>query len=106
LLLSLIVLRLAYWQIIQGSRLRTEARSQYSERAVSENRRGEIISADNAALVINEPIYNIGVYLPGFSGSPSELPTRVSEVLDYEILDPLVATDPARSPLAMLQLKE
>lgn len=103
---AVIVLRLAYWQLIRGSELRAAARSQYSDKDVEITKRGEIYTADGAALVINRPIYNLGVYLPGFTGDVRTLPDLLAPLLDYEITDPLIATDTARAPLKLLELKE
>ncbi len=106
LLLSAITLRLAYWQLVRGGELRAEARKQYSDRSVEITKRGEIVSSDGAALVLNRPVYNLGVYLPGFSGDLRTLPDVVSSQLEYEITDPIIATDPARAPLYLTELRE
>lgn len=104
-LLAVIVLRLAYWQIVRGADLRAEARAQYSDKDIEVSRRGEIITSDQSALVINRPVYNLGVYLPGFTGDTHALPGMVSSLLEYEITDPEVATDPARAPLRLEEMK-
>ena len=104
-LLSVITLRLSYWQLVRGTELRAEARKQYSDKSIEITKRGEIISADNAALVINRPIYNLGVYLPGFTGDVKHLPEDIGNLLEYEITDPLIATDSIRAPLYLTELK-
>ena len=104
--LALITLRLAYWQLFRGTELRAEARKQYSDRNIEITKRGEILSADDAALVINRPVYNLGVYLPGFSGDARILPDLVSNLLEYDITDPAIATDSLRAPLYLAELKE
>lgn len=105
LLLSTVTLRLAYWQLIRGTELRAEARNQYSDRDIEITKRGDIVTADNASLVINRPVYNLGVYLPGFKGETRSLPETISSVLEYEITDPVIATDSLRAPLYLTELK-
>lgn len=104
--LTTIIARLAYWQIYRGSELRAEARNQYSDRDVEISKRGEITTADNSPLVINRPVYDVGVYLPGFTGDIRTLPDLVSSQLEYEINDPVIATDSLRAPLYLAELKE
>lgn len=104
--LTTIIARLAYWQIYRGSELRAEARNQYSDRDVEISKRGEITTADNSPLVINRPVYDVGVYLPGFIGDIRTLPDLVSSQLEYEINDPVIATDSLRAPLYLAELKE
>jgi stage V sporulation protein D (sporulation-specific penicillin-binding protein) len=104
-LLGVILLRLAYWQIVRGGQLRAAARSQYSDKDVEISKRGEIITSDESALVINRPVYNLGVYLPGFTGDVHGIPSLIGNVLEYEITDPAIATDPARAPLKLTELK-
>ncbi len=105
LLLAVITLRLAYWQLVRGGELRAEARRQYSDKAIEITKRGEIISADGAALVLNRPVYNLGVYLPGYTGEVQALPTLLSQALEYEITDPAIATDSLRAPLYLAELQ-
>lgn len=105
-ILGAIVLRLAYWQIIRGPSLSAQAKSQYSSKNIESGKRGEIISSDGSMLVINKPIYNLGVYLPGFSEIPANLPEIISSNLEYEIQDPAVATDAAKYLLTLNDLKD
>jgi cell division protein FtsI/penicillin-binding protein 2 len=106
LLLAAVTIRLAYWQLIRGTELRAEARKQYSDRDIEITKRGEIVTEDGAALVINRPVYNLGVYLPGFTGESRTLPDLLAPQLEYEITDPMIATDSLRAPLYLTELKE
>ncbi len=105
-LLVTIILRLGYWSILRGPSLRTEARAQYSDRDISTSKRGDIRASDGSPLVINKPIYNVGVYLPTYSDKPSDLPALISSLLEYEINDPVIATDPARAVVKLTELKQ
>lgn len=105
LLLSFIIVRLAYWQLIKGGELKAEAKDQYSARKTSTGLRGNIITSDNAPLVVNRPIYNLGVYLPGFTDNIQQLPDLISPLLDYEITDPIIATDAAKAVIKTEELK-
>jgi cell division protein FtsI/penicillin-binding protein 2 len=52
-----IVGRLFYWQIIHGESLRVSAAKQYAQDINIEAKRGEIMTADGSALVVNQPAY-------------------------------------------------
>jgi cell division protein FtsI/penicillin-binding protein 2 len=51
----LIVIRLFYWMIIQGPKLRLEAESQYFHQLPLPAQRGVILAQDGSPLVINQP---------------------------------------------------
>ncbi len=103
-ILTVIILRLAYWQLVRGGELKAEAKDQYSARKTTSGLRGSIITADNAPLVVNRPIYNLGVYLPGFTSETRTLPDLLAPMLEYEIIDPVIATDAARAELKLKEL--
>lgn len=104
LVLSLIVLRLAYWQLVQGPSLRIQARDQYLDATLSSPDRGEIITADGYTLVGNRPVYTLGAYTPALTLSQDELIDRLLPHLTFDINDPAVATDPARSKAKLQEL--
>jgi stage V sporulation protein D (sporulation-specific penicillin-binding protein) len=56
-LLSLIVIRLFYWQVIRGDSLRIEASAQYSQDLILPAHRGAIRSSDGQPLAIDIPSY-------------------------------------------------
>lgn len=95
--LGVIILRLAYWQIIRAPSLRAEARDQYTARDVSDPGRGQIITSDGFPLVVNRPLYNLGLYQPSFRGNTEELIAKVVPLLQFDIDDPAVATDASRA---------
>ena len=105
-ILGVVILRLAYWQIVRGPSLRSAAKIQYSSKNIDLQRRGEILFQDNSPLVINKPIYQIGVYLPGFSGKKSDLSTIISNLQEYTITDPLIATDSVKYNAKIKELQE
>src|SRR3989344_2830583 len=53
----IIVLRLFYWQVVNGENLRKEASLQYSLKFAIPANRGEIITSDRSPLVMNVPSY-------------------------------------------------
>jgi len=101
---GIVVIRLAYWQIIRGPSLRSAAKSQYAAKNVSVGKRGDILASDNSPLVINAPIYQMGVYLPGYPDDPHALPDLVAPLLEYEITDPVVATDSVKAEIRRKEL--
>lgn len=103
-ILGIVVIRLAYWQIIRGPALRSAAKSQYATKNVSVGKRGDILASDNSPLVINAPIYQMGVYLPGYPNDSRSLPDLVAPLLEYEITDPVIATDPAKAEIRRKEL--
>jgi stage V sporulation protein D (sporulation-specific penicillin-binding protein) len=104
LILSLIILRLAYWQLFRGGELKAEAKDQYSARKTSSGLRGSIVTSDSFPLVVNRPIYNLGLYLPGYKGDSRALPDILAPLLEYEIVDPVIATDSAKADLKLKEL--
>lgn len=105
LVISLIVLRLAYWQIVQGPSLRAQARDQYTAKDIVNSDRGQIITSDGFPLVINEPRYTLGVYTPGLKSSPNEIVSKVLPLLTFSIDDIAIATDSAKSEAKLMEMK-
>jgi stage V sporulation protein D (sporulation-specific penicillin-binding protein) len=100
-----IVIRLAYWQIVQGPSLQAQARDQYTAKDVWVPKRGAITTADGYPLVVNEPRYTLGVYTPGFKDTPKHLIDSVMPLLTWEIDDPAIATDAAKAEPFLKELK-
>ncbi|MBI5449455.1 penicillin-binding protein 2 [Candidatus Gottesmanbacteria bacterium] len=57
LLFCFISLRLFYWQVIAGDRLKARAASQYSAEFILPASRGKILASDSSPLVINQPAF-------------------------------------------------
>lgn len=104
--LSMIVLRLSYWQIVRGDELSLSARNQYISRDILQPSRGSITTADGYPLVINRPVFALGSYTPSLQDEPSKIVDLVLPLLNFSIDDPAVATDPAKLSPALDLLKE
>lgn len=100
-----IILRLAYWQLIQGPELSIQARDQYTSRTVIYPSRGEIYTADGFPLVINKPLYTLVAYSPNVTDNPGRLVDSILPLIQLEIEDPLIATDEAKRELEIARLK-
>ncbi len=100
-----IILRLAYWQLIKGGELKIEARDQYVEKLVLTPERGEITTSDGFPLVVNKPVYNVTAYTPTLKSSPREIIDQILPLLQFDIDEPSIATDPARRELKLQELR-
>lgn len=98
--LSLVILRLSYWQIIKTDELSSAAHDQYASKDVVTSSRGSIITADNFPLVVNQAVYSLGAYLPAVQDPPLEIVERIMPYLNLQIDDPILATDPAKLKIA------
>jgi len=103
--LGLIILRLSYWQVVKGNDLSTQARDQYAAKDVTGGQRGGVITSDGFPLVINQAVYTLGAYLPAVKDKPSAIVDQVLPLIDFKIEDPSIATDEAKSKLALEELK-
>lgn len=87
-LFFLVVIRLFYWQVISGQRLRLEASSQYNLRFTLPAGRGAILSKDESPLAINVPAYLVFAQ-PVHIKNPPEFAKVVSPILSLEEKDVL-----------------
>ncbi|KKU14676.1 MAG: Peptidoglycan glycosyltransferase [Microgenomates group bacterium GW2011_GWC2_45_8] len=103
--LGIIILRLSYWQVIRTDELASAAQDQYLVRDVAPALRGSIVTADGYPIVINQPVFALGAYTPSLVVSPTQIVEQIMPLLDFTIDDPVVASDPAKLPLALEELK-
>ena len=69
----ILVLRLFFWQVLQGENLRAIAESQYFSVLRSHGSRGTILTADGYPLVTNQDVYTVFVEPKNLELSPLEL---------------------------------
>ena len=100
-----VVLRLAYWQIIQGPTLKLQAQAQYAQKDVTTPARGSILTSDGYPLVVNRPVYTLGSYSPDVTLPAPAIVSQVMPLLKFTIEDPAIATDPAKSAKALADLE-
>jgi len=105
-LILLIVVRLFYWQVIKSKELHTLAQSQHLSQTTVTPNRGKILTSDNFPLVFNEPRYRLFAYVPNLNLSPQKLVDLLLQRLDFQIDDPVVATDPAKLKTTLERTKE
>ncbi len=92
-----IVLRLFYWQILEGDRLKREAASQYTAEFQLPALRGSILSSDGSPLVMNQAAYLVYAEPRRIENLPS-FAAKVSEVIKNEQADILTRiSDPTRA---------
>jgi len=103
--LAAVILRLSYWQLVQGARLKAEARSQHESHNILTPTRGEIITADGYPLVYNRPLYNLTAYTPHLDRSPEEIVNLILPLLTFDLISPTIATDPAALATAKEQTR-
>lgn len=103
--LSLIIVRLSYWQIIRRDELSAQANDQYMTRDIVEGSRGSILTADGFPLVVNQAVYTLGAYLPSVVDKPSVIVDQIMPRLNFTIDDPAIATDEAKLKPALEELR-
>lgn len=100
-----VVLRLSYWQIVVAAELGEKARDQYISQDVIDGERGDIVTADNFPLVVNQPVYTLGAYIPSMTDTGVAVEERILPLIQFHIDDPAIATDPAKLAPALAELK-
>lgn len=103
--LLLVILRLSYWQIVKKDELSAQAQDQYASKDIVEGARGSIITADNFPLVVNQPVYSLGAYLPAVVEPPIKIVDQILPLLEFSVDDPSIATDEAKLQLALEEMK-
>lgn len=103
--LSLVIIRLSYWQVIRADDLASDAYDQYASKDVVSGMRGEIITSDNFPLVLNQAVYSLGAYMPAIIDSPLSIVEQIMPKINFQIDNPAIATDEAKLKLALAELK-
>lgn len=96
LLFFLVLVRLFYWQILQGERLQAMARNQYESVFTLTSSRGRIFSADGFPLVANRDVYTLFVEPKKFSANPATVSAALTPLFLLADDDPLLASPEAR----------
>lgn len=104
-ILASVILRLSYWQIVRGGELSSQAHDQYASKDVVDGSRGSIITSDGFPLVVNQAVFDLGAYMPAVVDTPSSITSQVMSNLEFNIEDPVIATDEAKVKLALEELK-
>ncbi len=78
-----IIVRLGWWQIIQGQALLTQAKAQRWEEKTIPAKRGQIFSADFYPLALSKPFYNLHVFKPELKISPQELVAQLDQISPF-----------------------
>ncbi|MBP7768541.1 penicillin-binding protein 2 [Candidatus Woesebacteria bacterium] len=89
----IILARLFYWQIIEGSRLTAQANNQYERKFTSTGVRGSIYTADGQLLVGNKKVYRLFAQPQVITQPPEQLaaliaPLAITDVLEYQTSSP------------------
>jgi cell division protein FtsI (penicillin-binding protein 3) len=81
LLALLIIFRLAYWQIVRGSELATEANRQRQDTVRLFAKRGEIFDINGHVLAGTNNLYHLYAYKPAITENYSQLVTTLSAII-------------------------
>ncbi|MDQ5951304.1 MAG: hypothetical protein QG639_581, partial [Patescibacteria group bacterium] len=76
-----VLLRLFYWQIIQGSALQAEAEEQYSRSSTKIGSRGYIYTVDGHALVTNKRVYRSFAQPQTINQEPVQISKLITPIL-------------------------
>jgi cell division protein FtsI/penicillin-binding protein 2 len=81
-----ILARLFYWQIIEGSWLKTAANNQYQRSLTQQGKRGQIFTSDKHLLVGNISQYRLVAYPQLITDSPDKISQLINPIIinDYE----------------------
>ena len=81
-----ILSRLFYWQIIEGSWLKTAANNQYQRTLTQQGKRGQIFTSDKHLLVGNISKYRLVAYPQLLTESPDKISQLINPIIinDYE----------------------
>lgn len=84
--LGIILGKLFYWQVIQGSWLKTAANNQYHRTLIQQGQRGQIFTSDRHLLVGNLTQYRLVAYPQLLTASPTKLSQLLTPIIinDYE----------------------
>ncbi len=77
-------MRLFYWQILVGDKLKAMAESQYSSKQEIPAKRGKILASDGFALATNKQAYLLYSYLPELKQDKKEISTKLAPILALE----------------------
>lgn len=81
LLFIVVLLRLFYWQILQGSTLQAEAEEQYSRSSTKVGSRGYIFTADGHPLVTNQRVYRVFAQPQSITEEPQLITQAITPLL-------------------------
>ncbi len=95
LLLTALVCRLFYWQVVRGQQLQAEALAQYQQTFKTQGKRGSIYTADGYPLVANDQVYRVFAEPHLMTKSKDEIATQLVPYLVGEIKDYRQATESA-----------
>lgn len=93
--LLIILSRLFYWQIIQGSTLKAEAQDQYQRTVTEEGQRGRIFTSDGYLLVGNQLEYQLVAYPQLATRKPEEVVALIEPLLLDELKEYREASEAA-----------
>lgn len=98
-LMSCIIVRLGYWQIVKGAELSAQAESQYERSVVYQGQRGSILFSDGSPLVTNERVYRLFAL-------PHLIPAEQRPALAAQLAPLLLSDNPSASASAVMTLTE
>jgi len=80
LILTVVVIRLFYWQIIMGKQLKEEGESQTLRKLENKGLRGQIFTSDGYLLVGNKRVYDLKLDKKNLQGDTNYLAYKLSEI--------------------------
>ncbi|MEI6690195.1 MAG: penicillin-binding protein 2 [bacterium] len=104
--ITVVVARLIYWQLIKGGELKIQAAEQHAKQSSVEPKRGTIKTADGYPLVFTTPTYSVVEYKPQLKDTATKITDSILPLLNFEIKDPVIATDPAQVATKIKELQD
>jgi cell division protein FtsI/penicillin-binding protein 2 len=80
-LFAILIVRLFYWQVIQGATLSNEARSQYDTSVVTTAPRGNILASDGSFWVLRTQTYTLWANPKELSDTPTIIAQKLANLL-------------------------
>ena len=100
-----IVLRLFYWQVVQGASLQAEAEDQYSRSLTKQGSRGFIFTADGKPLVTNQQVYRVFAQPYAMTDEPQVVASTLADLVINDLREFKTASGEAERELVKEQLK-
>lgn len=101
----IIILRLFYWQVVQGASLQAEAENQYTRSLTKFGSRGFIYTADGKPLVTNQQVFRVFAQPFTITQEPQFIASSLSDLLVLDSREYQIASHSAEKELIKQQLK-
>jgi stage V sporulation protein D (sporulation-specific penicillin-binding protein) len=105
LIITLITVRLFYWQVLRGQELKNLSELQAIRSKTQEGLRGQILTSDGYLLTGNQEVYDLKLDRKNFSGNVEKISQQLAEIIAQENWQFQDASDSAAKLLVQQQIE-